>query len=208
MDIDQTISKDKVKKMTRDMEKPWNKKLVAEYLLKIDNIPDEEWESFINKFININGSLEEWLKEKFELRLGPNIELNELISYSNTEDILHIHVLPKDVTHLIHKRDYIKLKFIDALEKIKVILQQDENMQEITNVFAASPILKIKFLQNMFEELGFNIEETMDEQILERFPETKKVYEANLSKDEILSDEWEENKENILNNISNNPMEM
>ncbi len=66
--------------------------------------------------------------------------------------------------------------------------------ENIASIFAVSDILKLKILQGYFKELGFDIKEG-EEIFKDHF---RNPYQSHLSKEVLVSDRWEEIKEQFM----------
>ena len=75
---------------------------------------------------------------------------------------------------------------VDALNQLREKVKNKE-IEDITNIFAVSPILRAKKLQEGFRALGFEVKKG-DEAFQEHFGNP---YQAGISIEKILSDEWE-----------------
>ena len=100
----------------------------------------------------------------------------------------HIHVIQKSVKE--EMATYGKKAFFEQIDK-----ELDEALKKIAiemprhpfakGVFAVSPVLKMKSLQNMFKNKGFTVEQTENKIFLDMF-KGQKVCQAWLSRPELL----------------------
>lgn len=176
------------------------------YITKINGMSDREWLNFLE--INNIDSLEKldnFAKET--LSRGENSNgfknLNVLISYGISGNTLHIHVVPKNIRFLLN-RDGIKkseILLIDALEKIKSKIMDEKNgeFDNIDNIYAVSDIIK-RPISILFENLGFDVRilknrDARGDNELSKFYDIFKkgrtIGRAIISKEMLLSDEWE-----------------
>lgn len=176
---------------------------------RINAMNDEEWTKFV-KVNDINS--EEVLRAQAKSAINKKEQkayefksLNDLISYGINDNTLHIHLIPKDAHGFLNRQGLIHAEqgLIDALEKIREMLKNNENLQNIDNVCAVSGMIH-GITARMFSGLGFNVNVIGMEQAKDR-PELRKFYEmfkdssrlgiANISRQAILSEEWEKLKE-------------
>ena len=159
-----------------------------EILNKINSISDEEFEHIAKQRIGENATIEmisTWLKAKMEKHpKNEFIKLNNMVSYHIIHETIALHVVPKQANSKQARKGEIYLA--DALEKIKSKIREGE-FGDIATIFAVSDLLKLKLLQKNFKDLGFKIEK--GNQKFEKI--FKDPYQATLSKDFLLSDEWE-----------------
>lgn len=193
-----------------------NEYKVNKYIQKIHNMSEEEWKIFIRKSsINTIDTLyekvEQLLNKKSESNKNDNmIVLNELIKYGYDEKTLHIHTVINDAHNMLSRKglEEAKLKLIDALEKIEALLQENTNLREIEKVYAISPILRRPII-NMFEELDFDTKvldanQAKEDEEFKYFYKMftkgnkegiKKLGRASISKEKLLSRQWNELKD-------------
>ena len=159
-----------------------------EILNKINSISDEEFEHIAKQRIGEKATIEmisTWLKAKMEKHpKNEFIKLNNMVSYHIIHETIALHVVPKQANSKQARKGEIYLA--DALEKIKSKIREGE-FGDIATIFAVSDLLKLKLLQKNFKDLGFKIEK--GNQKFEKI--FKDPYQATLSKDFLLSDEWE-----------------
>lgn len=195
-----------------------NKDKIDRYLNLINSMDEVAWNNFIKEY-SIKSVEDLSIKARKLLEQKQDkIELNDLIDYGCNGNTLHIHVIPKDVHSMLNRKglEIAKLKLIDALEKIKVLLQQDANLSDINNVYAVSPILKRPII-TIFADLGFetkvlDFERAKEDEEFKHFckmfenkdKNPKKLGRAYISKEKLLSREWNELKDNYKAKIENN----
>ena len=139
------------------------------------------------------------------------IALNDVVSYWISRNTLHIHLIPRDISNILKDPEKLKeceLAFIDALDKIKKIMEKNKS---IKLVYAVSPLVrKNTTIGNLFEKYQFDVKSmTRDEAVNDEelgyfvsniFTDAKnkrhmtKIWRAALSRDKFFSDEWEEMK--------------
>ena len=199
------ISKDIVKQQLESVINDENRQIVTEIAKRIDGIPNDEWEAFI-AFHNITeANLMDIIKSKIakDKQLDEYLfeEINDLVSYGTTGDTLHIHIIPKNVKEMLN-REGLKLANLKLIQALELIRNTPEMNGTIKTIFAVSPILRLKQLQKMFIELGFDVSETTAEDLLRRFPSAKQVYQASLPKSILLSKEWEDKAISISDSLN------
>lgn len=132
-------------------------------------------------------------------------ELNDLVSYGVTGKTIHIHVVPKDARSLLTREGLKKaeLALIDAVEKIKELIQNDKTYGRIENVYAVSGIISGP-VARWFKNIGFDVktlpinEAKTDSELKKfynRFKEQKKLGRAVLTTEKLITNEWEQQKE-------------
>lgn len=191
-----------------------NKDKIDRYINLVNRMDELAWNKFIRK--NSINSIEDLSIKARKLleRKEDRIQLNDLINYGCNGNTLHIHVIPEDVHSMLNRKglEIAKLKLIDALEKIQVLLQENTNLSNIDKIYAVSPILR-KPIINMFDELDFktkslDFEIAQEDEELKRFCQmfkgSKKIGSAYISKEKLLSREWNELKDKYKSEIQNN----
>ena len=71
---------------------------------------------------------------------------------------------------------------------------QEGSFTDVATIFAVSDLLKLNSLQKNFKELGFQIEKG-DQKFKKIF---KNPYQASLSREFLLSDEWKDLKDKFV----------
>ena len=183
-----------------------NKGKINSYIVKVQNMGEKEWQSFINEKSIVTVSdlaelINRFTNNKEESKFK---SLNDMISYGTGGDTLHIHVIPNDVRDLLNKEGLKKAEVyvIDALEKIKEMINNNEDLSNINSIYAVSGILRgpiIRIFKNLsFDIKEMNIDEAKNDEELsvfyERFKDNKKLGRAKISRDKLLSEEWEKLK--------------
>ena len=119
------------------------------------------------------------IREKINNSLGKEkfIEANELISYGKEDNIIHIHVVPKE------KIENIFISFREGMEKISKIVREDEEIEKVTAtswIVAEHP--------RALERVGFTIDgEIGDEMRKAHFSNEKRpIWGAHISREELL----------------------
>lgn len=169
-------------------------------IAKLNSISEDEFNKIICRTLGANpdlSSFNDWLMTKLEerdLQGTKFVQLNDFVSYNLagiSKDTIALHVVPKQVTTVQIRNSGSYL--VDALEKLKAKIKDGE-FEEVETIFAVSDILKLKILQGYFRDLGFDVREG-EERFRRRF---KNPYQASLSKDTLVSDEWEKLKEKFM----------
>ena len=176
-----------------------------EYKDKIEEISNEQFCEICTRSLGENGdvgTLRKWITNKLEHQLVGTkfIKLNDMVSYNiagGTKETIALHVVPKHVT----KTDIRNMGpyLVDALEQLKDKIKKEE-LKDVKQVFAVSDILRSRLLKKGFEELGFTYSEGARE-FKEHF---KNPYQAELSVEKLLSDEWEEIKNAYVEKFEQN----
>lgn len=196
-------------RILESMKNEQNANRINTCINKINAMNDGEWTEFVKaNGINSEEVLRAQVKSAINKKEQKTTEfkpLNDLISYGVDDTTLHIHLIPKDAHEFLNRQGLIHAEqgLIDALEKIKEMLKNNESLQNIDNVCAVSGIIH-GMSARMFRGLGFNVDVIEMEQAKDR-PELRKFYEmfkgssrlgiANISKQALLSEEWEKLKE-------------
>ncbi len=170
------------------------------WLLKLSTISEKEFNEIARHTLGEDSGVNEfnsWLMQRLqghELQGTKFVELNEFVSYNiagSSQKTLALHIVPKHVTNkdIRNSGSYLA----EALEHLRAKIKNGE-FENIESVFAVSDILKLKILQGYFKELGFDIKE--GEEIFKGH--FRNPYQAHLSKEVLVSDEWEELKEQFM----------
>ena len=160
-------------------------------------------------FKNLKSSITKKLFTTFNCHKHNNFKkVNDLISYWVSKHSLHIHLIPRDISHVFEDPDEMKkyeLLFIDALEKLKVIMMKYKWKDRID---AISPIVRKKsVIWNLFEKYWFDVksmtrEKAVDDEELSYFVKNiftdeknknhfTKIWRARIMREMLFSDEWE-----------------
>lgn len=210
------VTKQKAIEILHSFINSQNEGEIQKYIDQITLMNDVQWEQFLaEKSLN---SIEEVQKMAEKLLASSNFfPLNELISYGYNEHTLHIHVVPKDVKNLLSREGLKKaeIALIDALEKIQEMLKWDESFSNVNQVYAVSGLIR-KPISKVFEQLDFDVKSMPIEQakedeelskFYEKFQDKKILGRAVLSREILLSLEWnkikEERKKELLSLLSN-----
>ena len=166
-----------------------------EILKKINSMSDEKFEHIEKQRIGENITIEmlsTWLNTKMkEQTKNEFIKLNNMVSYHVIHETIALHVVPKKITTKQAREGGVYLA--DALEKIKSKMQEG-NFTYVTTIFAVSDLLKLNLLQKIFKDLGFQIEKG-NQKFKKIF---KNPYQARLSREFLLSDEWKGVKDKFV----------
>jgi len=177
----------------------WNKEKISE---NGDNLK-------CGVFGKLKGHIAKKLVRNFNCSNHNNfIKVNDLISYWTSHHSIHIHLIPRDISHVFEDPEEMKkceLLFIDALEKLKVILAKKKWKNRID---AISPIVRRKsVIWNLFEKYWFDVksmtrEKAFDDEELSYFVKNiftdeknkrhfTKIWRARITRETLFSDEWE-----------------
>lgn len=110
-------------------------------------------------------------KEKF-------ISANELVSYGMEDDLIHIHVVPKE------KVENIFIKFREGLQEIAKIVNENPNIKKVSG----SSWLVAENAEALERRYGFTIDGEIDEKMRkEHFAyEKRKVWGMHIDREEFL----------------------
>ena len=209
------VEKERVIKAINDMvaEKNIDDVLAANYIDKIQNMPDTDFTNLVNELgVSNDKQIRDVITERMSQTTDMKFNrLNETIGYNTNEDTLHIHVMPEELKDALSKdgRKRLSLELIDALEKIQDILKNDVKCKDVKQVYAVSGLLRGPIL-DMFSKLEFDtrcipILKAKDDEELskfyEHFKDKKYLGSANLLKEKLFSKEWNENKEKIKHEL-------
>ena len=166
-----------------------------EILKKINSMSDEKFEHIAKQRIGENATIEmisTWLNTKMkEQTKNEFIKLNNMVSYHIIHETIALHVVPKQINSKQAREGGVYLA--DALEKIKSKMQEG-NFTYVTTIFSVSDLLKLNLLQKIFKDLGFQIEKG-NQKFKKIF---KNPYQARLSREFLLSDEWKGVKDKFV----------
>ena len=184
-----------------------NKDKINIYIDRVEKMEKEEWQSFLKEksietVSNLSKLINDMINNRRETKFQP---LNDMVSYGTSGDTVHIHLIPSDVRNLLNKQGLNKAEtyVIDALEKIQEMLKSNEDLSNVKSVYAVSGILRGSIIK-IFENIGFdikemNIDEAKNDKELgvfyEIFKDNKKLGRAKISRNELLSKEWLELKD-------------
>lgn len=174
--------------------------ICKELLSKIEGVSENDFSVIACRTLGKNADINEfndWLNKKIhdhELYGTKFVELNNMISYNlagNLKTTIALHVVPTKVSfeQIRNSGSYL----VDALEQLRNMINDGE-FENIETIFAVSDILKLGILQKYFNELGFKVEKA-DEIFRKKF---KNPYQASLSKDGLMSVEWEKLKDKFM----------
>ena len=184
------ISKETVISQLKSLINEYGKEKIESFVVEVNSINDDKWDEFVLQ----NGVTEKNLIDIIKGRLGkPRFTaLNDLINYGTSDETLHIHIAIDSVHHLTNRQgiQLANTKLIQALSKLREMLSE-RNDTNIKKIFAVSPILRIKFVQDMFRHLEFTVSQTNEEYLLSKFPNAKSVWQAELPVDVLLSGEYD-----------------
>ena len=216
------ISRRELLDILEDMKDEKNNAVISEYVDLVSFLDDKSLEQILRqRGIETKDDAMEFIKTKTTRELHKFKPLNELISFGTNGRTLHIHVIPTSFQHMLSPRGIRKaeLQLIDALEKIREILSTDENYKHINNVFAVSNLIT-RPITGIFEKLGFDVKSMLTVQapndpelskFYEMFKNGKKLGRATISKEKMLSEEWDKcitaRKEELQKKLGNGFLE-
>ena len=205
------LSRTEIVEILTNMTTEENKGKIQDLLGKIEKISDEELAKILSerkiksakdvkKIVEGEEKKPRMARHKFE-------NLNEIVSFGATDSTIHIHLIPEDAHHMLTREGWTKaeLALIDAMEKIKGKLGKEKKYKKIQQVYAVSPIMT-GIVSRWFKELGFDVKTLPMEQakedeelskFTERFEGAGKLGRANLTKEQLMSEEWEQRKEEV-----------
>ena len=179
-------------------------------LEKLHQKTDEEFEQMAIKTLGKEcegDDFKDWLKEELKEHAMSFIKLNDFVSYhiekglnvngENPQNTIVLHIVPQHVTYQQIRDGGAYL--VDALEKIKAKIKDGE-IQNANSVFAVSDILRMKRIQEYFKRLGFEVQKCENERAKAHF---KDPYQASLSQKVLMSNEWEELKNEFMKDRQN-----
>ncbi len=210
------LSRAEIVEILTNMTTDENRERIGELKEKIDRASDEELakilkERKIRSAKDIKKVIEG--KEKKQGITSSKFQnLNDVVSFGITDETLHIHLIPKDASHMLTRegRKEAQRALIDAMEKIKAKLTRDKRYERIQHVYAVSPIMT-GIVSRWFKELGFDVKTLPIEQAKEdeelakftgRFDGAQKLGRANLSKEELMTEEWEQRKDELKEKLA------
>jgi len=177
----------------------WNREKISE------NKDNQKW-WFFNE---IKSDITKKIFNTFNCHRHHNFKkINDLITYWTSKHSIHIHLVPRDISSVFRDPEEMKkyeLLFIDALEKLKVIMMKNGWKDRID---AISPIVrKNSLIWNLFEKYWFDVksmtrEKAADDKDLSYFVKNiftdeknknhfTKIWMARLTRKKLFSDEWE-----------------
>lgn len=201
------LTKQESIKLMESFLKEFDERIILKYINRIDNMSEEEWKHFqeeknINNIQDLENLAQKVLRQRETTTF---IALNDWIEYGCTGDTLHIHVIPKDIRFLMNRRglEDAEMSLIEALEKISELLKNHEEFKEIKQVYAVSGLIR-RPISKLFENLDFDIKSMRIDKVnaddelknfYEKFKDKKYLGRAKLSKEKLLSEEWNKLKD-------------
>ena len=174
----------------------------------LQNMSEDEWKIFaISYNIETLSDVQNQIDKRENESEQKFTNLNELVSFGRDDNTIHIHLVPTDARFLLNREGLktAELSLIDALEKIQNMLIQDESYKDINNIYAVSGLIK-RPIHIIFQRLGFDVktmkiqEAKNDEELgnfYERFKDKKDLGRAKMSKEKLISKEWNDLKNEI-----------
>lgn len=190
-----------------------NGKKIEKYINIISSLDDNGWEKISKEKSIYTASDVAKIVNKDMEKSHEFTDLNDLVSYGRNDNTIHIHVVPSDVRTLLSREGlrFSELQLIDAMEKIQTMVKENSEYKDILKIYAVSGIMKGP-ISKMFKNLGFDVK-TMSIQTAKDDDELGKFYDifkdkkdlgrAVLSKEVLLSDEWNELKDKRKYVLSN-----
>lgn len=189
-----------------------NKGIIEELLGKLERTSDEDLEKLlterkIKSARDVKRMVKETEKRPRRMQKHKFESLNDVVSFGTTDSTIHIHLIPKDAHYMLTREGMkeAELALIDALEKIKRKLGKEKKYKRIQQVYAVSPIMT-GIVSRWFKDLGFDVktlpmEQAKGDEELSKFAGifegAKKLGRANLTKEQLMTEEWEERKEAV-----------
>lgn len=204
------MDKNKVIEILQSVEVE-NKEKLQDYLNKVSNMDEQYLLNFMKeKNITTEENLREFVKSNVDSR-NNFIALNDMVSYGLSNNTLHIHVVPKDIHSLMDKKGMLKGEsyLIDALEKIETLIEQDDKLKDINQVYAISSIIRPP-ISKLFLNLDFDVkildadkarEDDEFKFFVDRLLNGKKLGRAKISREKLFSKEWQNLKEDRKKDI-------
>lgn len=184
-----------------------NESRADEYIKRISSMSDEQALEELAKrniasFEDLEAEVREMLHEPERQKFA---NLNDLVACGFSGDTIHIHLIPQDARFLLTKAGMkeAEVKLIDALEQIQNMLMTDENLKDINSVYAVSGIMKGP-ISKAFKGLAFDVktmrmakakEDPELKFFYDRFKDKKNLGRAFISKERLLSKEWNKLKD-------------
>lgn len=174
------------------------------YIEKINSVTENQFYEIAKKSLGEECRIDDFIKWvnvrlNHELVGTKFVELNDMVSYNiagSKADTIALHVVPKHVT----KTDIRNMGpyLVDALNQLREKVKNND-IKGVTNIFAVSPILRAKKLQEGFRNLGFEVKKG-DEAFQEHFDNP---YQAEISIEKIISDEWKKIRDEYMESQPN-----
>ena len=174
------------------------------YIEKINSVTENQFYEIAKKSLGEECRIDDFIKWvnvrlNHELVGTKFVELNDMVSYNiagSKADTIALHVVPKHVT----KTDIRNMGpyLVDALNQLREKVKNND-IKGVTNIFAVSPILRAKKLQEGFRNLGFEVKKG-DETFQEHFDNP---YQAEISIEKIISDEWKKIRDEYMESQPN-----
>lgn len=198
------LKKEEVIDLLNSMINDENKDKIEHYIEKVSKVEEKQWKVLLeSQGIKTLQDAQKFVTDSMDSK--DFIALNELVSYIQENSTISLHVGPPDVKNLLSRKGLEKSEYllIDALEKIQIMLQEDKNFENIEQIHCVSGLIR-KPISVLFENLDFDIK-TMKSKLAKNDEELQKFYEhfkdkkyigrAKLSKEKLLSEDWNKRKE-------------
>lgn len=203
------FTKEQLIQKLREIEDDKNTEEIKDLIQKIEKTSEGQLQEFLKdmKIKNdkdIQKAVNKRNRRREKTKFTP---LNEVVSYGINGKTLHIHLIPKDARSMLTKegQQEAKKSLIDALEKVKQKMKEEKGFEKVEEVYAISGIIR-GFVAGWFNDLDFKvktlpIEEAKKDKELKRFyrrfKNQKKLGRASLSKEKLMSEDWEEKKNDL-----------
>lgn len=218
---------DKLVSILLDLRTPDNAHVVDSLLNKLNQMTDDQISEKLEKIGTTDDQIRTALdnriqnmmnKEKYKTKEYP---LNDMFYYGLSGDSAHIHLVPKDLHHLLEKGpeylvDTVNLYMLDAIDKLKNLkLDEDPRFVFVSHVYMITPMYhsptfekanELEFLRSLlFRVNSYSPENLQDNEYLKTHPEAqlakdifgdqKKVATAIIGIDTLAGEEWQTLKE-------------
>ena len=231
-DIESSSSKplDKagVKGILMSMRTPENEAKVNNLLGKIDLMDEAAFAAALEQV----GNSEEGVKKLFEDKLAEREEnrdeekfpINDMFTYGISGNCVHLH-LPGDLHNMMKEKgmkgtlDTVNLSLLDAINRVAQLKKDGfYKFKGIDSIYMISPILierEMRFLSEMdFETTSYKKSDLRDPEFIENHPEAKlarhifgedrNVGTAVIKIDTVLSDAWQDKKNQKVQEFAEN----
>lgn len=216
------MTKDEIKMLLMTLKTDENEMQFNNILSKIEGLSDKVVEEMATQ----EGDVETFLKNKLQEENTKKYYINDMFYYNISGDCVHIHLIQKDLHHLLKRgTDYMQKVFnihiLDAVDSLWELKETGfEKFSEVSKVYMISPIFNTPTFQKCNEMQFFNdflflthtytpkqlndddyVEQCFEASLARKlFGSKKNVSSAIIDFKTISSDEWQLKKKIYINN--------
>lgn len=221
------MKKQELKNILISIRTEENDTLVNNLLGKIDMLDEQSLQTALEKVGDNEESVREFFKNKLvanqQKQSDEKFSINDMFTYGISGNCIHLH-LPGDLHQMLAEKgisatmNTINLQLLDAIDEIKQLRDNGfYGFQGKDSIYMISPILigrEMKFLDSIdFQTQQYKKRELDDKKFVQEHPEArlaidifgkdKNVGTASIKFETIASKEWQEKKEEKIQEFKN-----